>query len=968
MVDAIKDLLVKIIKSRLTVLFLVMVILAAILIQHLFSLQVVNGKEYQDNFTLQIEKTRTISGTRGDIYDRNGKLLASNELSYSVTVEDNGTYNTTYEKNQSLNQEFDTLIDMIEANGDEIVKDFPIVMDGNGNYKFTVEGSRLQRFRADVYGRTKTSDLKFNKDLDYDEAKASAQQIVDYLCARKRYDVRLEGTQKDYEKYQESESQTSTEAVYYDKTRRFEIMTLRYALAQNAYQKYVATPIATDVSNETVAMIKENADQLQGAEILEDTKRVYYEPEYYSHIIGYTGKVSEEEYETLHAEDESYETTDIVGRSGIEKAMESQLKGTKGKETVYVDNLGKVQKIKDSTDSAPGNDVYLSIDADLQKAVYNLLEQQLAGILYSKIRDVKSTTVKASSDVIVPIYDVYKALISNSVIDSSLFEKADDDSVQKQVYDTFQSKKKQVIPQIETQLKNSDTAYEDLSDDMQSYVKYIVSWLQETDVFDASKVDSSDTVYQNWKNESISIREYLEHAISEKWIDITTFNINDKYADSEEVYNALVSYISEELSSDTEFDKLVYESLIMSNSISGRQLCVILYEQGVLDPEKDSDYDSIKSGSMSAYSFLRKKIKNLDITPAQLALNPCTGSCVITNPKTGELLACVSYPGYDNNKLANVMDSDYYNKLYTDGSHPLYNNATQQTTAPGSTYKMVTAAAALTEGLITPSTEIKTEGQFDKIHPSPKCWIYPSNHGSINISEAIRDSCNYFFYDLGYRLSLSGDTYDEKKGVDILSQYAKDFGLGEKTGIEIDEAKASVSDEYPVTTAIGQSNNNFTTVQLARYVSAVANSGTVYDMTLLNKVTDSNGKVLKTYSPTVRNTMDNVSDSSWDAIHYGMKLVVDTHSQFDDLTVQVAGKTGTAQQANTPNHALFVGYAPYDDPEIAIATRIACGYTSSNTADFAAKVIQYYFNPEDKDELLSGTAANVGASSNSVND
>ena len=169
---------------------------------------------------------------------------------------------------------------------------------------------------------------------------------------------------------------------------------------------------------------------------------------------------------------------------------------------------------------------------------------------------------------------------------------------------------------------------------------------------------------------------------------------------------------------------------------------------------------SLKNGSTSAYTFLKNKIQNMEITPAQLALDPCTGSCVIMDPNTGELLASVSYPGYDNNRLANSMDSAYYNALLQDGSLPLYNNATQQTTAPGSTFKMVTASAGLTEGAISTGTVITDTGVFDRLGLTLKCWVYPSNHGSITVSQAIRDSCNYFFAETAYRLSLNGDTYN----------------------------------------------------------------------------------------------------------------------------------------------------------------------------------------------------------------
>ena len=971
MFDALKDLFFKIIKSRLTVLFVVMIVLAVILLQKVFALQIVNGREYMDNYTLQIEKKRTIQGTRGNIYDRNGKLLASNELSYTVTIEDNGTYNSTREKNQALNQELARLIEIIESNGDEISSDFDIIMGDDGKYAFTVEGTSLQRFRADVFGYTKIDDLKYDKDLGYNQASATAQQIVDYLCSSDRFDIRLEGTEAEYEKAAASLSGSAKEieenTQYYDAQTRFKIMILRYALNQNSFQRYVTTPVASDVSDETVATVKEYSDELQGVEIAEDTKRVYYDAEYFSHIIGYTGQVSEEEYQELVKEDDSYESTDIVGRSGIEKVMEAQLKGQKGSETVYVNNTGKVLQVKDWKESSPGNDVYLSIDADLQKAVYQLLEQELAGILYSKLVNVKTTVQTSSANNTVPIYDAYKNLISNNVIDSTKFAAADEDTVQHDVYQEFLSEQERAIPEIQQAL-GSNTAFEDLSDTMQSYIRYIVSTLQSDGVFDTDKVDSTDDVYQAWRNESISVREYLEHAIEEGWIDISHFNIADRYADSEEVYSALISFVSDLLEQDSEFDKLIYESLIMSDQISGRLLCLILYEQGVLDSKDDSDYQGLRSGSLSSYSFIRNKVKSLEITPAQLALNPCTGSCVILDPNTGETLACVSYPGYDNNRLANVMDTAYYNQLNTDGSLPLYNNATQQTTAPGSTFKMVTATAGLTEGVITPSTEIRDEGQFTKISPSPKCWAYPSNHGSINVSEAIRDSCNYFFYEVAYRLSQSGNRYVEEKGVETIAKYAEEYGLGDKPGVEIDEYSPKIADEYPITMAIGQSNNNYTTIQLARYVSAVANSGTVYNLTLLNKVTDTEGNVLETYEPSVKNTMDNVADSTWDAIHQGMRMVVETHSQFDGLSVQAAGKTGTAQQSNTPNHALFVGYAPYDKPQIAIATRIANGYTSANSADLSAKVMEYYFNKEGRTDLLTGTAASVGNSSNSVND
>ncbi len=169
--------------------------------------------------------------------------------------------------------------------------------------------------------------------------------------------------------------------------------------------------------------------------------------------------------------------------------------------------------------------------------------------------------------------------------------------------------------------------------------------------------------------------------------------------------------------------------------------------------------------------------------------------------------------------------------------------------------------------------------------------------------------------------------------------------------------------------AIGQSNHNFATVQLARYVTAVANKGTVYNYTLLKQVTDNKGKVLKKYNPSVKNQMDNIEESTWKAIQNGNRLVVANTAEFKDFPIVAAGKTGTAQQVPTRgNHALFVGYAPFKKPEISIVTRIAYGYTSHNAADVSAQVLKYYFNLEDKKELLNGKATNVSNTTNGFTD
>lgn len=928
-------------QSRLFVSGTVMTLLFSILAIRMFQLQVIEGAQYQNNYTLKIVKERTLNSTRGNILDRNGEVLAYNELAYSITIEDNGTYDSTKEKNEKLNAELAEIIAALQKNNDEIVNNFKIVYE-NEQYEFTVSGTSLKRFLADVFGQSSYSKLKYDKELGFNQAEATAEQVMQYL--KSRFGISSE----------------------YEEKIAYKIAVVRYAMTENSFQKYISTTIATDVSEESVAYISENASRLQGVEVLNDTIRRYNDAEYFASILGYTGKISTEEYETLSKNNENYTLNDVVGKAGIEQVMDASLQGIKGLERLYVDNLGKELELIERKEPTAGNDVYLSIDKNLQIAAYDLLEQEIAGIVYSNIEN-------SSSEMNIPITDVYFALLNNNVIDITRF--ADEDALENEqaVYAVFCAKEERVAQWITEELtQQTPAAFGDLGEENQDYFTYIINRLKEDEILLKNEIDKNDEKYIAWQAGTISPQEYLNHAIAQNWIDITLFTMNEKYSDSTEIYGALCDYIIDDIITDAGFSKIIYEYLILSGSITGKQLCLILYEQGVLDYNAD-DIRSLRENVISAASFLKKKIKNLEITPAQLALDPCSGSCVITDTQTGELLALVSYPGYDNNRLANTVDAEYFASLNTDLSKPLYNYATQERTAPGSTFKMVTAAAGLASGVITTQTQILDKGSYENISNRPRCWAlnHGYTHGLINVSEAIRDSCNYFFYDVGYRLSTNNFStgYDDAAGIAKITEYASLFGLDEKTGVEIEENKPQIADQYPVMAAIGQSNNNYSTIQLGRYVTAIANNGTVYQYTLLSKVCDAQGNVLETFEPTVRNTIDVLDNTEWEAIHSGMRMVAEKSSAFKDFPVAVAGKTGTAQQnLKRPNHALFVGYAPYENPEISIAVRITFGYTSSNAAEYAKNVFSYYFGAEDSDELLNGQAASVSGSSNSFND
>nr|WP_173769994.1 penicillin-binding transpeptidase domain-containing protein [Blautia faecis] len=930
--------------------------MSVVLVRRLFDLQIIQGEDYISKFQARTTKERVLKSTRGNILDRNGDILASNVLSYSLTLEDNGTYTSTREKNLTLNGVAYQVLQILHSNGDDITHSFHIVVDKNGEYAFDVaEGFTLNRFRADIYGQALIDDLK-------DEQKtATADQMMEFLTGSEKFSIVLSGDRA----YTEDELTSHGLPLTLTKQEMLDIATIRYELNTNSFKKYMQVTIATNVSEKSVAAIMENKTGLQGIDVVEDSIRQYIDDESMAPILGYTGKASSEELTELRKQNPDYSNDAIVGKAGIEQYMELTLQGTDGKETVSVDNLGKVLKIDEDTKVEPvaGDDVQLTIETDWQSAIYQILKQRVAGVLLTKIDAAKTfdyTYVTDASQIRIPIYDVYNALISNSVIDITKFSNEDASDIEKNLYAKFQQKQQRVFDTISTKLNGSNPpAYKDEDEETQEYLSYICNDLLRDTLGIISKdaIDTSDATYKAWTtDETISLKDYLTYATSQGWIDISSFSPEGEYLDSEEIYQALTAYIIDYLSTDTGFSKLLYKYMLQEDTISGQEICLVLYEQGVLD-KNDDDYENLASGAMGAYDFMINKIYTLEIEPAQLALMPCSASAVVVDVKTGDVVALVSYPGYDNNRLTNDMDTDYYAKLALDQSSPFFNKATQQTTAPGSTLKLLSTIAGMEEGIIDEGTYIECTGTFDYVDPPINCW-YKNGHGSLDIRTAIEQSCNYFFNMIGFQLGKVGDNeFSEVQSLNKLQEYASLIGLDRKTGIELSEATPKVSDAKAVPSYMGQGNNLFTTSELARYATVMATSGNVFKLTLLDKVMDPKGDVIQEYEPEIEDVV-NISSNIWDVIHDGMRRVIQTHSQFDGLGVEVAGKTGTAElDLRHPNHGLFVGYAPASDPEYAVAIRIANGYSSGNACLIANDIFKYMYNLADKDSILTGIAS-----------
>lgn len=922
----IKESIIEHVKHRLFVVTVLFLVLFGILIYRLFDLQIVNGKKYQESFTYKSVKTVAVKATRGNIYDCNGKLLAYNEASYTLSyisgtdlTEAAAAKETT--SNELRNDIVYKTILILEQNGDKMSVSLPLKLTSKG-FEFTVSGNTLNTFLMNVYGASSVDSLT------EEQASSTADDIFKYMRGKDLFNI--------------SETYSDEAAL--------KILAVRYEIWLNRYQQYMSVQLADGISEESYAAIKENSDELLGMEVSVESHRVYNDSVYFAQIMGYIGNISNEELEKYNEtldDSEKYGANDMVGKMGLESEFESYLRGKDGYQKMYVDNMGKVIEVIDSKDPVAGNDIYLTIDSDLQKYCYNALETEIASILLAHIKNVTTSTDKDD----IPITDVYFALFDNNVISIDDLAAKDASELEQSVNSYFQSAKQNTLSRLDDILNVSHTPLHDLTLQYQDYMEFICEQLSEMGIYNPSKIDKSDAAYVSYINNSISLCEYLKYAISQGAIDISGISTKSDYYDTDEIYNVLTEYILKEFENNTSFDKLVFKYMIISGELTGSQVINLLYDQGILNMATDADYSDYKAGVMGSYDFICKKIKNLEITPAMLALDPCSGSIVVTNPNNGTVKAMTSYPSYDNNRLTNMIDADYYSKITTDKTTPMYSRATMQQTAPGSTFKMITAFAGMNEGIIGVNDVIQTKGYFDKTETPAKCWIYPSAHGTIGISKAIEESCNYFFYELGYRMATKDTgTYSDITGVERLQKYAGMFGFDSTSGIELPESKPQISDADSIRTAIGQGTNNFTATQLARYVTTLANSGTCYDLSLVSEIKDIDGNVVYKNEHKVQNQLD-FPVEQWNVVRQGMRQVVSVHTSssalINQINVAVAGKTGTAQQSEArPNHALFVSFAPYENPEVTVTSVIPFGYSSGNAVELSGLVYAYLYDPD----------------------
>ncbi|MDD3395185.1 MAG: penicillin-binding transpeptidase domain-containing protein [Anaerotignum sp.] len=911
-------------KSRIFVMLCVVFMLFFILLLRLFSLQIIHGEEYDKSITASVSKVVNVPASRGNIYDRYGRPLATNTVAYSVQIDDSLTLDLTQYKENLLLE----LTKALWAQGARPFDTLPI--SSAAPYSFTFEGTQREQKKAEKAWK---ESLSFPDEMKNATAGESLNFLfekyhapADYSTAQKRAYVSYSASLSDKnlmaltlaEKLSEygetlsdelplareypytlqfNESQTrekswkesvamEEEQLNYDSLQTLDYLRdffglpeglptdvirnavgIRYSLYLQRYQQYKSVTIATDISAKTLAYVEENQDIFPNVLVDTVSLREYPQGEYFSHILGYIRQMTEDDY-ALYKDDIDtegnpiYSQTDVVGQTGIEKLYERQLNGTDGKVSIEVDNQGRRISEIDSTEPIPGKDIFLTLDSQLQKVAYDTLEAELRKAVINSLTYASKNSVS--------ITDMFKAMVKANHISASKLMKATD-GVQKQVF---------------------------------------VRFLADNPEFSKDAEDAIPTV-----------QTYLLDSLAR-------------------------------------------------GSFTSREALMVAMEQGAFLASKE-EMAAVQNGTISPLTLVLNKLNNGEISPSDTALDPCTGSVFVTKVGTGEVLASVSYPSYDNNELVNSFNNSYYNDLLQDGNTPLVNRPLKQKKAPGSTFKMITALAGLESGAITPNTYIRDLGIFkDAGTPYARCWLYSNNggtHGLLDVSNALEVSCNYFFYEVAFRMGNANEG-TTNEAITTLNEYMADFGLNSLTGLELDEYAPTMASPYnkerivktinpdattsqtrwtdgdTIRAAIGQSVNSYTPAQIAKYVSTLANGGSLYQLHMISHLQNPDGSLYYRVDETVEN-VTNFQEENLQKVYQGMYQVTTgsrgtLRNSFRDFPVKIAAKTGTAEEDKTrSSHTWFVCFAPYDDPQIAITVMIPFGEGSGTPAPEVAKAI-----------------------------
>lgn len=645
-------------RSRIFYMLIGVCSLFGVILVQFFKLQIVEHETHSEEVKLDTIRRIETTGMRGGIFDRYGKPLATNKPLYTLKLDQQIKM-----AKKELNAIILKVINLLESNGDTYIDEIPLSKEAP--FIFTEGESRRKLF---------INSIPFNGREHRDEILGyNPQELFDYLRSE---DV-----------FQIDESYTEEEAR--------KIMAIRHQMYQVAYQKYKPVTIATNISEQTLATISEHQEDYPNIYPQLESYRYYTHGKEFGNILGYTRAITSKQFEEM--QHLGYDKNDSIGQMGIEKTMENKLRGKKGEEVIAVDNVGRTVHTLESSEAEQGNDIFLTIDSEIQLKTYEAIEKRLAEAIVQRLeggsRGVKPLKPR----------EILVSMVESNQLSITLMKQAGEGTMQYELYQKLTKWLEQGI---------ADERYTELLKDM-------------------------------------TLKEFLVLLL-----------------DQEELL------------------------------ITDRELLLVLSEQGSLKLEEGLIRSIWEGQYPPLRNILIQELESGDLKPDQMAIDPFSASAVVIDVNTGDVLAVVGYPSYDSNEMTTNFNA-YYSMLQDGMDHRnlLWNRALMTAKAPGSTFKMISAIAGLETGVVNTSTVINDSGPYTKAgEPHPKCWFYTNNgygHGPANIYRALEVSCNYYFYELAYRLGVK---YGEPYGaIDVFSKYATMFGLDQKTGIEIDETSPNVS-------------------------------------------------------------------------------------------------------------------------------------------------------------------------------
>lgn len=914
-------------KNRIFIMLCGIGVLFFILVTRLFYLQIIHGEAYQQKLTTSVLKSVDLPASRGSIYDRYGRPLAINHAAYSVKIDDSINIDLKEQKNKLILDYYEKLKQANYTIGENL----PI--SKSAPYSFTFSGTEKEIKKAE-------KQWKEAADIPKSQMELSAEDTLNLLFQLKEI--------PNHYSLEEKRSILSLNLSTSDKN--LMVLTLLQTLNEN---------------NETLVDDLPISPTEPYTFLFDDNKSK--EHSWKQSVIGMSSKeLSYNATQTIEYLRDFFGLSEILPKEIIRQAISQRY-------AMYLERFRKYQpvtvaldvsdktlaSVEENQDTFPG----VIIDTD---SLRSYPEGEYFSHILGYIRKMDSDD-----------YNEYKDdVTADGELKYSVTDIVGKTGIEKYAERELNGTDGEMMVEVDSLGRRMNTleAVEPVSG--KDIFLTLDSRLQKAS-FQSLENTLKGIVkrklnYQAGKD-SISLQQLFITMINANKIPIAQI-CGAKDGEQLAIYNKILASNPEfNLSGEEDliFAKQVITDCLERGEITPTQMVLVLIEQGKFTA--DAEYlAGIQSGQISALQVINDKLDSGELRPGDTALDPCTGSVVVSRVDSGEVLASVSYPSYDNNRLVNNFDNAYYNQLVMDTeTSPLYNRPMREKKAPGSTFKMVTALAGLETGVITPKTHIRDEGIYTKAsRPHPKCWIYGGGggtHGSIDVAKALEVSCNYFFYETAFRMGNAEEGTTEQS-ITTLNEYMAAFGLNHKTGIEIGEAEPTMaspdskehsirtlnpeatstqiywSDGDSVRTAIGQSVNSYAPIHLNKYIATLANGGTKYKMHLISKIENPDGTIDTKVDEVVENVLE-LQPENLAAVFRGMLQVTTgingtLRGVFADFPVQVAAKSGTAQENLARNsHTWFVGFAPYDDPQIAITVMIPFGEMSGAPAAVVGREI-----------------------------